>query len=117
MKAVPPQALQGHDMLVARSRALHWAVADRLRAQPELVALARQNLERWITTERQHGHVSPGLLEWKRILDTRPIEAILELLCEESEAADRLRHATPFCGILTEEERAAIYQHYAALPA
>jgi len=49
--------------------------------------------------------------------EDRTVEEILELICAESEQADRLRHATPFCGILTQEERDAIYRRYAALPA
>ena len=79
--------------------------------------MARENVEGWIAEEQKHGGVAQGLLEWQHILSTLSVEEILELLCEETEEADRLRHATPFCGIFTEPEREAIYQHYAALPA
>ena len=96
---------------------MHRAVAEKIQAHPDLMAVARQNLERWLAEEHQRGRVSPGLLEWKQILDTRPYREILNLLCEESDRADRLRHATPFCGVLTEQERAAIYERYAAIPA
>jgi|ERR1051325_8836774 hypothetical protein len=117
MKAVGIDNLRDHSLLVVRSRALHRAVAEKIRAHPELLAVARQNVERWIAEEQKHGGVSPGLLEWQRILSTLAVEEILELLCEETDEADRLRHSTPFCGILTEPEREAIYRHYAALPA
>lgn len=117
MKAVSAESFGDHDRLVARSRALHRAVAEKIRSRPELMAVARQNLDRWIAQEEQHGQVSRGLLDWKRIFETHTTEQILNLLCEQSEEADRLRHATPFAGILTEEEREAIYRHYAALPA
>ena len=109
--------LRGHDLLVIRSRALHRAVAEKIRMHPDLLAVARQNVERWIAEEQKHGSIARGLLEWQRILSTLSVEEILDLLCRESDEADRLRHATPFCGILTEPERETIYQHHAALPA
>src|ERR1051325_361236 len=109
MKAVGTESLRDHNLLVGRSRSLHRAVAEKIRAHPELLAVAKQNVERWIAEEQKHGSVALGLLEWQRLLSTLAVEEILQLLCEESEEADRLRHATPFCGILTETEREAIY--------
>src|SRR5881397_2316291 len=97
-----------HNQLVLRSRTFHRAVAKKLRANPSLMDKVVDNLERWIGAERESGSVSHGLLEWKMLLETRPFEEILRLILEETEEADRLRHATPFCGVLTEEERAEI---------
>src|ERR1041384_6664446 len=109
MSSVRTEGSRDHDLLVIRSRALHRAVAEKIRAHPALLAVAQQNVERWIAEEQKHGSVSRGLLEWQRILSTLSVDQILELLCAENEASDRLRHATPFCGILTEPEREAIY--------
>lgn len=117
MNVVTRDNLRNHDLLVVRSRALHRAVADKIRADPELMVVAQENLVRWISEEQEYERVTPGMLEWKQIFDTHTVEEILDLLCEASEQADRLRHATPFCGILAEQEHAAIYQHYAAFPA
>jgi hypothetical protein len=105
-----------HDLLTLRSRALHRAVAEKIRARPELVQAARDNLDRWIGQQQQQGPVSKGLLRWKQILDSQPVEEVLRLLCDESPESDRLRHATPFAGILTEAERAAILGDYATTP-
>jgi hypothetical protein len=107
---------RGHDLLVARSRALDRAVAEKLRADHGLLNVASRNLERWIAQEATSGTgtVSPALLEWQRILAERSAAEIAALLAEESEEADRLRHATPFCGILTPQERDAIYRRYAS---
>ena len=102
-----------HDRLVLRSRALHRAVAAKIRARPRLMRKVEENLERWIRVERESGSVSVGLLEWKELLQTRPLGEILDLISQESEEADRMRHATPFCGVLTEEERAEICRQYA----
>lgn len=111
------ETLKGHDLIVARSRALHRAVADKLRANPDLLHVVRANLERWIAEERRQGVVSSALLEWKARLEKESIEGILRLISTPSEDADRLRHATPFCGILTQEERDTIYKRYASVPA
>ena len=106
-----------HDKLVERSRALHRAVAEKIRSNPALLQIARTNVARWMQDQSQHGPVSPALSEWKKILETRSLEQVLELVCSESEQADRLRHATPFSGILTKAERSAICEAHAALPA
>jgi hypothetical protein len=106
--------MSSHDRLVLRSRALHRAVATKIRTHPRLIRKVEENLERWIGMERESGSVSLGLLEWRELLRTRPLEDILDLISQETEEADRLRHATPFSGILTEEERAEICRQYAA---
>ena len=36
-----------HARIDARSLAMHRAIAEKLRAKPELIDIARENLERW----------------------------------------------------------------------
>ena len=78
-------------------------VAERLRARPELLALARDNLARW--SQRNAG--TPSLLrcyaEWQAILQ-RPLEEICELLCAETDDGQRLRQSSPFAGVLSPAE-------------
>jgi hypothetical protein len=78
-------------------------VAERLRQQPELVEVARANLDRWA---RQNA-TAPALLrsyaEWRRLL-SRPVEEICALLVAETDEARRLRHNSPFAGILPPAE-------------
>jgi hypothetical protein len=78
-------------------------VAERLRWQPELVAFARANLARW---SRQNTS-APSLLrcyaEWQEIL-SRPVDEICDLLCAESDNAQRLRQNSPFAGVLPPAE-------------
>jgi hypothetical protein len=78
-------------------------VAERLRWQPELVAFARANLARW---SRQNTS-APSLLrcyaEWQQIL-ARPVDEICDLLCAESDDAQRLRQNSPFAGVLPPAE-------------
>jgi hypothetical protein len=78
-------------------------VAERLRWQPELVTFARANLARW---SRQNIS-APSLLhcyaEWQEIL-SHPVDEVRDLLCSESDDAQRLRQNSPFAGVLTPAE-------------
>ena len=78
-------------------------VAARLRQQPALLRLAHDNLDRW--TRRNSD--APALIccyeEWRAILQ-RPLEEICRLLISDSEEARRLRHNSPFAGVLSARE-------------
>jgi hypothetical protein len=102
-------ALKGHQRLDQRSLALHRAIAEKLRVHPELVQIARDNLDRW---SRKSGRSQPYWDAWREILK-RPLPEILDLMQEESEKMTALRQATPFAGILEPAERWAIYERFA----
>src|SRR3954466_7316605 len=97
----------GHERQDAVSLELGRRVAVRLRAAPELLSVARENLVRW---SRRNADC-PSLLrcyeEWGGILG-RPLEDICEVLCAETEESQRLRQSSPFAGILSPREVWAI---------
>jgi hypothetical protein len=95
-----------HARLDERSLALHRLVAKKVLADPTLLDRARANLRRW---QASHGSHSFALAEWDQIL-TNPVDQVAAFLVERSERATRLRQSSPFTGILTEAERAAIYE-------
>jgi hypothetical protein len=101
-------ALTGHRRLDRRSLALHRAIADKLRADPSLLAVAYDNLDRW---SQERGRAQPYLDAWRKILD-RPLEDVLALMVEESEKMTAMRQSNPFAGILTPRERWAIYGQF-----
>jgi hypothetical protein len=103
-------ALKGHQRIDQRSLALHRTIAGKLRADPALLAVARDNLDRW---SKERGRSQPYLDVWREILN-RPIEEVLALMVEESEKMTALRQANPFAGILTPRERWAIYDRFPA---
>jgi hypothetical protein len=78
-------------------------VAARLRETPDLLSIARSNLERWT---RLNANV-PSLLrcytEWGALLAC-PLDEILLRLCAETEEGQRLRQNSPFAGILSPAE-------------
>jgi hypothetical protein len=95
-----------HSRLDERSLALHELVARKVQAAPALLDKARGNLRRW-----QDASGSPSLAfeEWEQILRS-PVDQVTAFLVERSERATRLRESSPFCGILTEDERRAVFE-------
>ena len=93
-------------------------VAARLEAAPDLVEVARSNLERW----SQMNTGAPSLLrcysEWREIL-AGPIAEICRQLRVDSDEAQRLRQNSPFAGVLSAAEVWAIKRElrHAATPA
>ena len=100
---------QGHARIDARSLAMHRAIALKLRASPDLLAIARDNLRRW---SESSGRSQPYLDAWAEVL-ARPIEEVLVLIGGDSESMSAMRQASPFAGVLSPKERWEIYDAFA----
>jgi hypothetical protein len=106
----------GHEVNDEISLELQRQVAGRLRAQPGLLQIARDNLVRW--SGRNPG--APGLLrcyqEWQTILE-RPLPDICGILEADTEDGRRLHQNSPFAGVLKPAEvwaiKSAIRQRHA----
>lgn len=82
---------------------IHREVAERLRAEPGLLAVAAGNLERWLARHGE-GPLAPCYREWQSILEAADAEEIAVLLTREGEREDRLRQNSPFAGVLGPRE-------------
>lgn len=102
--------LTGHARIDARSLALHQAVAAKLRANPALLDIARDNLSRWMA---KGGPSLPYSQRWVQLLDL-PLDDLLARIVEESEDMNAMRQCGPFAGILSPPERWAIYEDFPA---
>jgi transcriptional regulator with XRE-family HTH domain len=92
-----------------RSLALHRAIAARLAADsPNILARARRTLARMA---RAADSRSLLLREWEVLLE-RPVAALLPVLIDPGPWARELRQVTPFAGVLTAAERAAVYRSF-----
>ncbi len=91
-------------------------VADRLRLHPEVLEIARGNLARWSRQNASAGSLVRCYQEWQDIL-SRPIDEICELLCSESDDAQRLRQNSPFVGVLSPAEVWEIKSRFHHAPA
>ena len=94
--------MRDHRLIDERSRVLGQAIADRLRADPSLLALASENLERWSKTASPRSIST--LQEWAAVLNG-PIDGVIALLTGDDERAVRLRQSNPFAGALPQKVR------------
>ena len=93
----------GHEQTDEISLELGRRVAARLRGQPDLLRVARHNLDRWTRLNQNAPSLLRCYAEWRGILN-RPLEEICDLLSADSEEARRLRQNSPFAGILSAAE-------------
>lgn len=92
-----------------RSLALHERIADRLRAAPaETLARAEAHLLRM---RALHPGASKLLDEWEHLLQGSP-DALVDTLVNPGLHYRDLRHVTPFAGVLSASERAAVYREF-----
>lgn len=105
-----------HEVHDEISQEMGRRVAARLREEPALLQIARDNLGRWL---RQNAD-APALVrcyrEWEALLD-RPLEDLCQILETDSEEGRRLRQNSPFAGVLPPAEvwslKAVIRQRHA----
>ncbi len=100
-----------HRILDARSLAMHCKIAQKITRDPNLLNIAKTNLERW--NSKSKDPQPQYLREWEQILE-RPWPEIAELITSMSEDATRLRSSSPFAGVLTAAERDQIYEAFRA---
>jgi len=91
---------------------LHRAVAGKIVQNPtSVLAAAASNLRR-LRLLHPEGAAWEWLDRWEVVLGDG-VEAVLDALTSSAEYAAELRRATPFAGILTEDERARILESFA----
>lgn len=102
----------GHDRIDRRSLELHRLVAEKIRQQPELMDFVREKLNRSLSEPRLSESCKDALREWHTLLTCRSTEEVLDIITEDSEEGQRLRHSTPFSGILSQPERMKVFRRY-----
>jgi hypothetical protein len=85
----------------------HRAIAEKIRRQPSLLHIAKDNLSRWMSAEPE-ATPSQARREWQLILNSNNIPEIIRLMIDSSEEGHRRRQSTPFAGYLSLEERNAL---------
>lgn len=106
-RTLPP--VRSHQWIDLVDLAMHRAIARKIRKQPNLFHCARRTLARW---ERVKRACPPPLREWKQILDTHDMNAVLRIITRTDDEGQRLRSTSPFCGVLTQREVKSIWARY-----
>lgn len=79
---------------------MHEIVAARLRADPSLLAHARDNIARWRAMD-----ITPWAMDaWEKILDG-PFEDLLAAMVADTQRMRQLRQCTPFAGTVFIDNR------------
>jgi hypothetical protein len=91
-------------------------VAERVRRNPELLEIGRANLARWSRQNASVGSLLRCYAQWEEILSL-PVDRICDLLCSESDDAQRLRQNSPFVGVLSPAEVWKIKSRFRHAPA
>ncbi|MBX3187589.1 MAG: hypothetical protein KF819_11265 [Labilithrix sp.] len=89
------------DRTEERSRALHRAVAEKIRADAGIVRSARERVLAWRAAGTTHPHYCDA---WLEVLDSPP-DALIAFLESDTERSRELRQASPFAGALDPRER------------
>ena len=100
--------MRTHQLIDDRSLALARAIVERIDADTKRRGLehARAVCERWCGM-----HETPDIHAWRDIL-TRDWPDVRRVLLDESEYGQRLRQSSPFCGILSPQERWRIWREF-----
>ena len=91
-----------HQDIDRRSLALHRLAVEKIRNNPALFEVVRDNLAKMRQETNQN--TKSYLDEWENHLKSG-LETVLSVAEEDSYHARCLRQASPFAGVLTEEER------------
>lgn len=96
---------QDHDK---RSLAMHVYMANKIRENPSLFEVVKNNLERWALV------MSNGSLyylnRWRDLASD--MDKCLKTATEDSEDANSLRQSSPFAGVMTPKERSAFLREW-----
>jgi len=103
------RAMRTHQEIDQRSLALARRIVDRLDAGSWSGGVERARLvnRRWRAIQDSGVHRA-----WAALLE-QPWPAIRAALLDPSEAGVQLRQNNPFCGILSPQERWAVYREFA----
>lgn len=95
-----------------RSRAMHRAIGEQLKADPALIGVAKNRAMEGVADHRQSGVCESPFSHWIKILGY-PIEHALEAMSFDSERMDYLRQYSPFAGMLPSQIRLEIFWAFA----
>ena len=97
-----------------RSRLIHSYIADMIRAKPELLAIARERIEKQIANDPPI-NPSDAFIEWQYILNTWLLDDILRFMVADTEKANQLRSSTPFVGYIDNKEYWKLHKAFCQL--
>ena len=102
-----------HQDIDARSLAMHRLAAEKIRRDPALLHQVQQTLARWRVTVCASSQ--PYLQEWDD-LARQGLDALLAAAVEDSPQGAARRQASPFAGVLSNQERFDLLKQWRQQP-
>jgi hypothetical protein len=94
----------GHEYQDRVSLEIHRRVAAGLTTRPEWMAMARENLGRWMERNAESAGLMRCYREWLDILDSKSVAEVCAILTAETDEGQRLRQNAPFVGALSDDK-------------
>ena len=94
-----------------RSRLIHSYITDMIRAKPELLAIAKERIEKQIANDPPI-NLRNAVYEWQNILNNWVLDDVLNFIVSDTEKADQLRQSTPFVGYIDNAERWKLHKAF-----
>lgn len=100
--------MKNHEDIDRRSFEMASRIVERIDEDPDRNGLqnARLVCKRWYDSNPQ-----PAIAKWMQLLE-RDWQDIRAVLLDESERGREMRQNSPFCGILSSEERWEVYREF-----
>ncbi|MHB1702360.1 MAG: helix-turn-helix domain-containing protein [Acidobacteriaceae bacterium] len=90
-----------------RTLEMHRAIATKIGADPEgTLAIARANLATARTADT-NGNTTPYLDTWEALIEG-PLDRLIRVMNSTDQAARDLRQASPFAGVLSDDDRLGV---------
>lgn len=90
-----------HRLIDEANRERDARLAALIRHHPELIELARKNLQRWAV---RWDELTPAWKEWAQLLQMLTPAQLADFLESPTPKAHRLRQSSPFLGVLEEAD-------------
>jgi hypothetical protein len=103
-----------HELIDERAYEMHQVIAGVLRRDPARLDVALTWIERFLSAPEYSASSKDALNEWRDLIRSRGLEGVLQLLAERSENATRMRHMSPFAGLMPQDKRTEILQRHEA---
>ena len=106
--------MNGHETLDQKSYEMHQVIAHILREDPAGLTVALAWIEKLLSDPEYSIHSKDALTEWRDIIRSGGMDAVLAILEDRSEHGTRLRHASPFASLMPQDKRLEILRRHEA---
>jgi len=91
--------MSGHELLDQKINEMHQVIAEILRQDPARLNAALAWIEKLLSDPEYSVHSKDALTEWREIILSGGVDAVLGILENHGENATRLPHVSPFAGL------------------